>query len=307
MELRQLRYFLVVAEELSFSRAADRLNMTQPPLSAQIRQLEEELEVVLFERTTRRVDLTAAGRLFQRSTRELLDQLDANVEDARRAAKGEWGTLALGFVPSAAGEDLPPVLRAFRARFGDVRLDLHELTPEQQVRGVRDGSLDCACFYLPFGASHPFGDRNLRSAAISREPLLAVLPSGHRLAAKRRIEVGDLADDPFVLVGGHSGQGLRDVVLEQCRRGGFTPRTVQEAALVQTVAGLVASGVGVSLVPASARRMHKAGVVYRALQDEALQVEMGLIWARENSSPVLVGFLDVARAASAADTPSGHR
>ncbi|MEU5592666.1 LysR family substrate-binding domain-containing protein [Streptomyces sp. NPDC020298] len=244
------------------------------------------------------MELTSAGRLFQQSTRDLLDQLDSNVRDARRAAKGEWGRLALGFVPSAAGEDLPPVLRSFRARFGDVRLDLHELTPEQQVRGVRDGSLDCACFYLPFGASHPFGDRNLRSAAISREPLLAVLPSGHRLAAKRKIDVGDLAADPFVLVGGHSGQGLRDVILEQCRRGGFTPRTVQEAALVQTVAGLVASGAGVSLVPASVRRIHKAGVVYRALQGEALDVEMGLVWARENSSPVLAGFLAVARAAS---------
>jgi DNA-binding transcriptional LysR family regulator len=111
VELRQLRYFLVVAEELSFSRAPDRLQMTQPPLSAQIRQLEEELEVVLFERTTRKVELTAAGRLFQQSTRQLLDQLDGNVQDARRAAKGEWGRLALGFVPSAAGEDLPPVLR----------------------------------------------------------------------------------------------------------------------------------------------------------------------------------------------------
>nr|WP_241266666.1 LysR family transcriptional regulator [Streptomyces scabichelini] len=301
--MRQLRYFLVVAEELNFSSAADRLNMTQPPLSVQIRQLEEELDVVLFERTTRRVKLTAAGRAFQESTQELLDQLRSNVEDARRAAKGEWGRLALGFVPSATTENLPPILRNFRAHFSDVRLDLHELTPEQQVRDLRDGSLDCGCFYLPFADGYPFGDRNLMSAAISREPLVAVLPPGHRLAARRKIQVSDLADEPFVLVGGHSGQGLREIILEQCRRGGFVPRVVQEAALVQTIAGLVASGVGVALIPASVRRIQKTGVTYRALQDEPLDVEMGLIWARENDSPVLAGFIDVAKETNALLSP----
>lgn len=295
MELRQLQYFLVVAEELNFSSAAQRLNMTQPPLSVQIRQLEEELDVVLFERTTRKVKLTAAGRAFQQTTQELLNQLHRNVEDARRAAKGEWGRLALGFVPSATTESLPPLLRDFRAQFSDVRLDLHELTPEQQVRDLRDGSLDCGCFYLPFTETHPFGDRNLMSAAISREPLVAALPPGHRLAARRKVQVSDLADEPFVLVGGHSGQGLRDIILEQCRRGGFVPRVVQEAALVQTIAGLVGSGVGVALIPASVRRIQQTGVTYRTLQDEPLDVEMGLIWARENNSPVLAGFIDVAR------------
>ncbi|GHE56063.1 LysR family transcriptional regulator [Streptomyces capitiformicae] len=291
VELRQLQYFLAVAEELNFSRAADRLNMTQPPLSAQIRQLEEELDVVLFERTTRKVRLTAAGRHFQKSTRELLTQLDSNIADARRAAKGEWGRLALGFVPSATIETLPPILRDFRARFSNVRLDLHELTPEQQVSGLRDGSLDCACFYLPCAATHPFGDRNLQSAAISREPLVAALPPGHRLAAQRKIDVGELAEEPFVTVSGHTGQGLREIILEQCRRGGFMPRVVQEAALIQTIAGLVASGVGVALIPASVRRIQKIGVTYRALQNEPLNVEMGLVWMRENNSPVLAGFI----------------
>jgi DNA-binding transcriptional LysR family regulator len=124
--------------------------------------------------------------------------------------------------------------------------------------------------------------------------LMAALPPGHRLAARRKVQVSDLADEPFVLVGGHSGQGLRDIILEQCRRGGFVPRVVQEAALVQTIAGLVASGVGVALIPASVRRIQQTGVTYRALQDEPLDVEMGLIWTRENNSPVLAGFIDVA-------------
>jgi len=298
VELRQLQYFLAVADELNFSRAADRLNMTQPPLSAQIRQLEEELDVVLFERTTRKVRLTAAGRHFQRSTQELFNQLHTNIVDARRASTGEWGRLALGFVPSATIETLPLILRDFRAKFSNVRLDLHELTPEQQVSGLRDGSLDCACFYLPFAEMHPFGDRNLRSAAISREPLVAALPPGHRLAAQRKIHVGDLVEEPFVMVSGHSGQGLREIILEQCRRGGFAPRIVQEAALIQTIAGLVASGVGVALIPASVRRIQKIGVTYRALQNEPLNVEMGLIWMRENNNPVLAGFIDGAAPAS---------
>ncbi|WP_069870841.1 LysR family transcriptional regulator [Streptomyces malaysiensis] len=300
MELRQLQYFLAVAEELNFSRAADRLNMTQPPLSAQIRQLEEELDVVLFERSTRKVKITAAGLLFKQSTQELFSQLRKNIDDARRAAKGEWGKLALGFVPSTTVEILPPILRDFREKFSDVRLDLHELTPEQQVRGLRDGTLDCACFYLPFAEIDPFGDRNLASTAISREPLVAALPPDHRLAAQRKIQVGDLADEPFVLVGGHSGQGLREIILEQCRRGGFVPHIVQEAALIQTIAGLVASGVGVALIPASVRRIQKIGIAYRALQQDPLDCEMGLIWMRENNSPVLTGFIDVARETNAA-------
>ncbi|MFI7143038.1 LysR family transcriptional regulator [Streptomyces massasporeus] len=294
MELRQLEYFLAVAEELNFSRAAVRLSMTQPPLSAQIRRLEEEMDVLLFERTTRQVRLTAAGRLFQQSARRLLAQLRDDVLDAQRAARGEVGRLALGFVPSATIEILPPLLREFRERHSGVYLDLHELTPPQQVEGLRDGWLDCACFYLPFADEPPFGDRGLRYAAMSREPLMAALPPGHPLVSQRSIRVADLADEPFVLVGGHAGQGLRQTVMEQCRRGGFVPRAVQEAVLVQTIAGLVASGVGVALVPASVRHIQRAGVTYRALRHNPLHVEMGLVWSAGNVNPALAGLIDVA-------------
>lgn len=295
MELRQLEYFLAVAEELNFSRAAARLSMTQPPLSAQIRRLEEEMDVQLFERTTRQVRLTAAGRLFQQSAQRLLAQLRSDVLDAQRAAKGEVGRLVLGFVPSATIENLPPLLREFRERCGGVRLDLHELTPQQQVEGLRAGSLDCACFYLPFTDTPPFGDSGLRYTAISREPLMAALPPGHRLVPQRSVDVADLADEPFVLVGAHAGQGLRETVVEQCRRGGFVPRAVQEAVLVQTIAGLVASGVGVALVPASVRHLQRAGVTYRALRPGPLHVEMGLVWSAANVNPALPGLIEVAR------------
>ncbi|MEB3371274.1 LysR family transcriptional regulator [Saccharopolyspora mangrovi] len=306
MELRQLQYFLVVAEELNFSRAADRLNMTQPPLSAQVRQLEDELAVTLFERSTRKVTLTPAGEVFQRSTKRLLSELDSNVVEAQRVAKGEIGQLSLGFVPSATAEILPPILREFRKRFPDVRLVLHELTPELQVRGLREGSLDCACFYLPFNDSPPFGDRNLESAPISREPLVAALPVDHPLTAQRKIAMESLAEEPFVAVVGHSGQGLREVILEQCRRADFKPHIVQEAALIGTIAGLVASGVGVSLLPASVRRLQRMGVSYRPLQDDPIHVKMGLIWAREWFRPTLEGFINVAEEIHANSTRRGR-
>jgi DNA-binding transcriptional LysR family regulator len=297
VELRQLEYFLAVAEELNFSRAAQRLNMSQPPLSVQIRQLEKELELSLFERSTRRVQLTAAGEVFRQSATRLLRQLQDDVAEARAVANGLAGQLALGFVPSATIEILPPILRAFRSEFPDVRLVLHELNPEQQVRGLRDGSLGCACFYLPPEQASPFDDRNLSAVPISSEPLVAALPSNHPLAAQRRIAIQALAGEPFVLVSGHRGPGLRDIILEQCRRGDFLPDVVQEATLIQTIAGLVASGVGVALLPASVRRLQRMGVAYRPLQAEPLTVEMGVVWMRDSRNPVVSGFVSIAREA----------
>ncbi|MFE5563389.1 LysR substrate-binding domain-containing protein [Amycolatopsis japonica] len=295
MELRHLEYFLVVADELSFSRAAERLNMSQPPLSTQIRALEKEMGVELFVRSTRKVALTEAGELFRASTRRLLAQLQDNVDRARSAALGEVGQLALGFVPSATTELLPPILRAFRSRYPGVRLALHELRPDQQVQELRSGSLDCACFYLPHGDEPPFGDAGLTSLAVSQEPLVVALPSDHHLAAKRRLSMQVLGTEPFVMVSGHRGSGLRDAILEQCRRGGIVPEVVQDAALIQTIAGLVATGVGVALLPASVRRLQQTGVVYRPLTEDPLEVRMGLIWLEESRSPIVEGFIRVAR------------
>lgn len=294
MELRQLEYFVVVAEELNFSRAAQRLHMTQPPLSTAIRHLEAELKLALFERSTRRVALTPAGEVFFQSAARLLRQLQEDVAEARAVANGLAGQLALGFVPSATIEILPPILRAFRGQFPDVRLVLHELNPEQQVRGLRDRQLGCACFYLPPDRAAPFGDLNLSAIPISSEPLVAALPSDHPLAAQRRIAVDALADQPFVLVSGHRGPGLRDIILEQCRRGNFLPNVVQEAVLIQTIAGLVASGVGVALLPASVRRLQRSGVAYRPLQEDPMTVEMGVVWVTDDHNPIVDGFVAVA-------------
>jgi DNA-binding transcriptional LysR family regulator len=294
VELRQLEYFLVVADELNFRRAAERLHMTQPPLSQHIRQLEQELDLTLFERTTRQVRLTAAGEVFRQRVSRFLRHLQEGVVEARGVANGLAGQLGLGFVPSATLDILPPLLRVYRTRFPEVRLVLHELSPEQQVRGLREGSLDCACFYLPSGDAAPFGDHKLNSIPISREPLVAALPSDHQLAAQRRISVRDLAHEPFVMVSGHRGPGLREIVLEQCRQGHFLPDVVQEAAMIQTIAGLVASGVGVALLPASVRRHQRYGVAYRPLHGDPVCVRMGVVWHETTENPALKGFLRVA-------------
>jgi DNA-binding transcriptional LysR family regulator len=302
VELRQLEYFLVVAEELNFRRAAERLHMTQPPLSQAIRQLEQELELTLFERTTRQVRLTAAGEVFRQRVIRLLRQLNEDVVEARGVANGLAGQLGLGFVPSATLEILPPLLRVYRSRFPQVRLVLHELSPEQQVHGLRNGSLDCACFYLPPGDTPPFGDHTLNAIPISREPLVVALPSDHKLAASRRINLGSLACEPFVMVSGHPGPGLRDIVLEQCRQGEFLPNVVQEAAMIQTIAGLVASGVGVALLPASVRRLQRYGVAYRPLDKNPLHVRMGVVWHDSTENAVVGGFIKVAQDSAATDS-----
>lgn len=294
MELRHLRYFVAVAEELSFSRAARRLHMTQPPLSAQVRQLEEEIGVPLFERSTRSVRLTEAGQLLLDETRRLLALLEQNVRMVRRVGHGEVGRLTLGFVPSASNNTLPPLLRVFRERFPDVELSLHEMNPRELVRALHDGRIDAAFFYLPHGAAPPFGDALLDSRPVLREALVVALPEGHALADEPEVGMRALADEPFVLVAAHQGTGLRDRIVELCRQDGYEPRVAQEAYLVQTVVGLVGSGVGISLVPASLRNLQTVGVVYRPLRDAVPTVDMGIVWRRDDSGVVLKEFLKVA-------------
>jgi len=293
MELAQLRYFVAVAEELSFSRAAERLHMTQPPLSARIRQLEEEMEVLLVERSTRSVRLTPAGEFFLEETQRMLFQLEQSTRAAWRVGNGQIGRLGLGFVPSAANETVPPVLRAFRESFPDVDVSLHEMNPAQLVRALHDGQIDAAFFYLPSGEIPPFGDAALESRPVSREPLVVALPEGHPLTARRRVDLAELSREPFILVAAHRGSGLRDTILEQCRCSGFMPDVIQEATLIQTIGGLVASGVGVALVPASLRRLQRTGVAYRSVQGETPVVEMGVIWRRNDPNKVLGSFLEV--------------
>ncbi|HET7315768.1 LysR family transcriptional regulator [Salinisphaera sp.] len=306
MDLKQLRYFITVAEEASFSNAAKRLHITQPPLSTAIKNLEEEMGVRLFERSTRTVRLTEAGDAFFVESQQLFIHLDQSIQTARRIGQGEIGRLSLGFVPSAASSSLPPLLKNFRQRYPGVTISLHEMNPVELVRSLGTGRVDAAFFYLPGGKLPPFGEPELASRPISREPLVVALPEDHPAAARRRIELKSLADEPFILVTGHRGSGLRELILSTCHEAQFMPNVVQEATLIQTIGGLVASGVGVALVPASLRRLQSSGVSYRQIQDNPAFVEMGIVWQRVNDNRILDGFLGVvADNTSLATTPTG--
>lgn len=294
MELRHLRYFVAVAEELSFTRAAERLRIAQPPLSAQIRRLERELGVELFDRSRRAIRLTDAGALLLDEARRLLVQVDQALRATQRAGTGETGRLTVGFVPAASNAALPERLRTFRARHPGVELFLREMAPDELVAAVRRGAVDVCFLYLPFT------DAELASRTVAREPLVAALPEDHPLARAGEdadgpadgLALGALRDEPFVLPARHSMPGLNAHVLDACRRAGFEPAAVQKDVwLLQTVLALVAAGFGVALVPESVRNLRRAGVAFRPLRDPGPPVELAAFWRREHRSPVLRNFV----------------
>ena len=291
MDLRRLRYFVAVAEELSFNRAAMRLHMAQPPLSAQIKNLEEDLGVLLFERTSRGVRITEAGEVLLEEARRIFVQVDQTESLVRRVGGGEVGRLTLGFVPSASNETLPPILGAFGERFPGVELFLREMRPDLIVRRLHDRQIDAGLLYLPLE------DPMLEVECVSREPLVLALPEKHPLAPQARIDLAAFADEPFILPAKYQQMpGLYGQVVGACRRAGFVPTAVQKDVwLMQTIVGLVAGGTGVALVPASLQNLRWRGVVYRPVEGLAPDVELGVVWRREDQGSVLTSFLKVAR------------
>jgi len=288
LDLRRMRYFLAVAEELSFSRAAERLHMAQPPLSYQIKQLEKDLGVLLFERTRRGVRLTDAGRLLFEEARRILIQLEQTARMVERVGSGAVGRLNLGFVPSASNEVLPPLLHRFRTRFPAVEILLQEMPPDDVVQRLHDSRVDVGFFYLPFA------DEALAFRPVSREVFVVALPEAHPLAARAEVELASLADEPFILPMRYKMPGLHMQVIELCRAAGFAPRAVQKDVwLIQTIVGLVAGGLGVALIPGSSRSLPRRGVVYRPLHGAAATVEMAAVWRRGDGSAVLGSFLAV--------------
>src|SRR5512133_18369 len=246
MELRHLRYFVAVAEELHFGRAAARLHIAQPPLSRQIRDLEREVGTPLFERVARGVELTAAGRAFLPEARLTLAQAERAPRTAERAARGEIGRLRVGFVEAATYSGiLPEVLGFFRMHLPNIGLSLFEMDVLQQAEAFHDGRIDLGILH----STPPDAERWLRTQAVYADPLVAAVPDTHRVADRRRIALDELAADQFVLFPRQTAPVLYDDVIASCRRAGFSPRVAQEAAGWHTIVGLVGAGVGVALVP----------------------------------------------------------
>lgn len=285
MELRHLFYFVAVAEELHFGRAAQRLHMAQPPLSQQIRSLEDELGVQLFQRTKRHVELTEAGQAFLSEARLTLAQAEHAIEVARRAGRGETGRLAVGFVGTTTYEVLPIIIRAFQQSYPDVELILHELTTAQQVQALHDKHIHIGLL------RPPINDDMLAFETIHREPIGLVLPESHPLAQQTPLaSVAALAQERFIMFPRHLGIGLYDQVISLCQDAGFSPQVRQEAVQMQTILALVAAGLGIALVPASARHLRNNGIVYRPLEDVHVYTELAMAWRKKDISPVAQAF-----------------
>jgi DNA-binding transcriptional LysR family regulator len=290
VELRHLRYFVAVAEERHFGRAAERLHIAQPPLSQQIRRFEAELGEPLLYRTTRSVELAPAGEVLLERAREILAAVDSAVDDARRAARGEYGRLAIGFTGSSTYAMLPTIAAAMRTELPGVVLDLQgELLTPAQVARLIDGTLDLGLL------RPPVRERELSTEVLHSEPLLAVLPDSHPLADADAVPLEMLREEPFVTYPSHFRSVVHDAVEDACAAHGFKPVAAHEVAETATLVSFVAAGLGVSLVPASVRKMTVEGAIYRPLSHDTTRVELAAAWRRDDDRPVLQCALDVIR------------
>jgi len=285
MDLRRLRYFVAVAEELHFGRAARRLNVSQPPLSVQIRTLEREVGAPLLIRTQRRVELTEAGRVLLDEARRLLGQAEAAVVHARRAAEGTVGRLTIGFVSTVDYSILPPLVRRFRQKHPGIALKLLELTGDRQQALLQSGELDLGLSILPSSAA------GLTRRPVLREPLIAAVPASHALAARRRTALRSLAAEPFIQFPRELAPGLYDLAIAACQKAGFTPHLAQEAIQMQTILGLVAAGLGVAVVPQCMSKLQRPDVRYLALDARGFEVETVALWHSENRAPALTALI----------------
>jgi len=288
MDMRHLRGFVAVAEELHFGRAARRLHLTQPPVSLAIKELEQELGVTLLERTSRRIALTRAGEDALRDARAVLAAADVMRRRAREAAEGLMGTLSIGFISLPAYSFLPATLRRFTEEHPRVKLSLQEGTTDQLVNDIESGRVDIGLVF-----QMPDLPAALASRPVHQEPLVVALPEAHALAAGASVNLGKLAHERFLGFERHNGPLMFDAIVATCMRHGFSPQ-IFPARQMHTIVSLVSGGIGVALVPASVRALHREGVAYRPMRGEKTLVETVAVWRRSDDSPLvraLMGLL----------------
>ncbi|NEX61906.1 LysR family transcriptional regulator [Noviherbaspirillum galbum] len=293
LELRQLRYFVAVAEETHFGRAAARLHMTQPPLSQAIQSLEAALGAPLFERTKRSVALTPAGEALLPEARRLLQQAAGLPDLVRRAASGEAGSMTLSFISTADYSVLPPLLREFRERFPQVGIELREATTDVQLDDLLAGRIDAGLLIPPLPEK---ALAELEYMTVLSEPLVLAAPQGLAgLAGTEAADLRQVGDMPLIIFPRRIAPAFHDAILGCFRDAGLTPRIGQEAIQMQTIVGLVSAGMGIALVPQSVSNLKRPGVDYKPLARGTAPVETGLAWRRDNRSPVLRSFLELLR------------
>jgi DNA-binding transcriptional LysR family regulator len=287
IELRHLRYFLTVAETLHFSRAARRLGMAQPPLSQQIKRLEQLLGHALFERTTRGVKLTPVGQLLARRARSTMEKVGEDLAQVRRLGRGEEGTLTVGFSGSVMFTELPAAIQSFRRSYPKVELRLRELVTSAQIAALLNGQIDLA--FLRDGDP----TEGIRITTLLKEKYVAVLPEAHSLARRRTLSMKALEGEPFVMFARRMGPLAYDRTIACCERGGFRPNIVQDAPQWLTLVRLVAAGLGVSLAPACVARVAMPGAVYREVKTACrTSIDLGVKVGAE--SVLAKNFIEIA-------------
>ena len=282
MELRQIRYFVALAEELNFSRAAERLHIAQPPLSRQIRELEEEIGAKLFYRTKRQVELTPAGKSFLIRAYQILDQVEQARIGARMSSLGREGELRIGF--SGTVYDLIPTLKRYQSRYPKVGIILKQMYSNLQIKALHENQIDIGVVSIPVH-SH-----KLHVRPVIRVPFMAALPERHRLADKPSLTVRDFGDETFIMTPHSAGPSYYEMVMSLFRHADLMPRTMMEVQDLQTVIALVASGIGITLTPSPFRAIH--GVVKKPVNGVDLSLQISLAWRKDDNSEIVDKFLE---------------
>ncbi|MEG4072110.1 LysR substrate-binding domain-containing protein [Microcoleus sp. Pol14C2] len=300
MELRHLRYFIAVADELSFSRAAKRLHIAQPPLSQQIKDLEAELGVKLFDRKSHPIQLTPAGQAFLEEARATLVHLEQAVHKTQRIDQGELGYLTVGFPSSIANGVFPEILRTFRQQYPEVQLILQEEHSAFLIQRLRDRQTDIIFLYL----YHDISEANdLETMSLTQEPLVVVLPKNHPLTAQSKISLSDLKDQEFVMPLHQIVAGLSEEIYHVCSQAGFVPKVAQTAVFMVTILGLVAGETGISILPSHVQNLQREGVVYRQIQEQTTTTQLTAVWRPNHSSTILQQFLNIIKPLSIYSNP----
>ncbi|MFK2826656.1 LysR family transcriptional regulator [Bacillus sp. B190/17] len=292
MELRHLKYFIAVAEELHFGRAAQRLQMAQPPLSQQIKQLEAELNVLLFSRTKQRVELTKAGEVFLKRAYEVLNRVHLACEEAKSIDRGEAGQLILASTGSIAFELLPLLLRSYQEKYPNVNIILRQLSTTEQLEALHDNSIHVGLLILPVESP------SLHVEMVREEPFIVALPKTHPLAAEKEpIDVSRLANEHFIMTPRKAGQSYYDAIISLCQHAGFSPKKTQEAQELHTALSFVASGIGIALLPASIQFVKNDEIVYLQLKKSFTMCKVGAAWNKNETSAVVHSFISFLREA----------
>ncbi len=289
MELRHLKYFVAVAEELHFGNAAKKLHIAQPPLSQQIKDLENELKTKLFYRTKREVSLTSSGEVFFKDAKQILEAAEKAKQNALRALRGETGSLSIAFIVSATYSILPDILKEYHQKFPGIELSIHEMSPQEQITAIKEKRVNVGFLRTPIN------DDALQTVVLTKEPLLVAIPINNIKAKLKSIQLNDLKDENFIMFAPRHGPGIYNTTMDLFKKSNIIPKIKYEVDHIQAMLALVSSGLGIAFVPLSISTLMKRSIVYKQLQSNKSLIELSVAYLPENQSSALASFLQIAK------------